>query len=214
MKFKLFKSDGSSDGEKDVIGFPTLDKGKGIDALRQAIIAVHANNRQGNASTKVRSEVSGSGKKIYRQKGLGVGRAGDKNAIQRRGGGVAFGPRPKSYNQKLNKKIKRLAMERALIDQADSSNIYLIESWTVAEPKTKLFKNLMGDVAPNSKKILAIGDAFEDNFALAARNLSNARLGRAQDLSPLDIVQSDQIVFSLKGLDVLLAKFGKEESKK
>ena len=87
-EIQVFKSDGSSDGEKDIKDFPVLDDGKGVDALRQAIIAVHANQRQGNASTKVRSEVAGSGKKIYRQKGLGVGRAGDKKAIQRRGGGV------------------------------------------------------------------------------------------------------------------------------
>ena len=83
MKFKLFKADGTPDGEKDVSNFPTLEDGKGVDALRQAIIAVHANQRQGNASTKVRSEIRGSGKKIYRQKGLGVGRAGDKKAVQR-----------------------------------------------------------------------------------------------------------------------------------
>ncbi len=210
MKFKLFKNDGTSNGEKEVNDFPTLEEGKGVDALRQAIIAVHANQRQGNASTKVRSEVRGSGKKIYRQKGLGVGRAGDKKAIQRRGGGVSFGPKPRSYTQKLNKKIKRLAMERALIDQANAENIVLIDDWKVSEPKTNLFKNLIGLIAPNSKKILAIGDSFENNFVLAARNLPTARLSRAQDLSPLDIVQSDQIVFSLKGLDILIAKFGVE----
>ena len=152
----------------------------------------------------------GSGKKIYRHKGLGVGRAGDKNAIQRRGGGVSFGPKPRSYNQKLNKKIKRLAMERALVDQANADNIILIDDWSVSEAKTKHFKNLVGSIAPNSKKILAIGDCFETNFILAARNLPTARLSRAQDLSPLDIVQSDQIVFSLKGLDTLIAKFGAE----
>jgi large subunit ribosomal protein L4 len=213
MKFKLFKNDGTSNGEMNIKEFPNLDDGKGVDALRQAIIAVHANNRQGNASTKVRSEVRGSGKKIFRQKGLGVGRAGDKKAIQRRGGGVSFGPKPRSYNQKLNKKIKRLAMERALVDQAKAEKISLIEDWTVAEPKTKLFKNLIESLAPQSKKILAVGDSFEDNFALAARNLPTARLSRAQDLSPLDIVQSDQIVLSLKGMDILIAKFGVEESK-
>lgn len=210
MKFKLFKNDGTSNGEKDIANFPSLEEGKGVDALRQAIIAVHANQRQGNASTKVRSEVRGSGKKIYRQKGLGVGRAGDKNAIQRRGGGVSFGPKPRSYNQKLNKKIKRLAMERALVDQANADNIILIDDWSVSEAKTKHFKNIVGSIAPNSKKILAIGDCFETNFILAARNLPTARLSRAQDLSPLDIVQSDQIVFSLKGLDTLIAKFGEE----
>ena len=101
MKFKLFKPDGSSSSEKEISGFPVLDDGKGVDALRQVIIAVHANQRQGNASTKLRSEVAGSGKKIHRQKGLGVGQVGDKRAIQRRGGGVIFGPRPRSYNQRL-----------------------------------------------------------------------------------------------------------------
>ncbi len=114
MKFKLFKPDGSSSSEKDISGFPVLDDGKGVDALRQVIIAVHANQRQGNASTKLRSEVAGSGKKIHRQKGLGVGRVGDKRAIQRRGGGVIFGPRPRSYNQKVNRKVKHLALERAI----------------------------------------------------------------------------------------------------
>jgi large subunit ribosomal protein L4 len=212
MKFKFFKTDGSSSDERDVPHFPSMEDGKGKDALRQVIIATHANQRQGNASTKTRAEVSGSGKKIHRQKGLGVGRAGDKRAIQRRGGGVAFGPRPRSYNQKVNKKIKHLAMERALCDQAAAENISLIENWEIAEPKTKLFKSLLLSIAPDSKKILIISDTFTDQVGLAGRNLSYARLGRAQDLNALDIVQADQIIFSLKGLDVILAKFGNEEA--
>ena len=213
MKFKYFKLDGSEDGDKDVENFPSLEDGKGIDALRQCVIAVHANQRQGNASTKVRSEVRGSGKKLYRQKGLGVGRAGDKKAIQRRGGGVIFGPKPRSYTQKLNKKIKLLAMKRALTDQANSSNILLIEDWKVSEAKTKVFNALVNKIVPNGKKILAVDDSFDDQVALAARNLSTTKLGRAQDLSPIDVVQSDQIILSLKGLDVLISKLGKEESK-
>ena len=104
MKFKLYKSDGSGAGETEITEFPSLEEGKGVDALRQCILAVRANKRQGNASTKTRDQVSGSGKKIYRQKGLGTGRAGDKRAIQRTGGGVAFGPKPRSYNQKVNGK--------------------------------------------------------------------------------------------------------------
>ena len=88
MKLKLLKLDGTEAGEHELSNFPQLEDGKGVDALRQVILAVRANKRQGNASTKLRSEVSGSGKKIFRQKGLGVGRAGDKRAPQRRGGGV------------------------------------------------------------------------------------------------------------------------------
>ena len=110
-------------------------------------------------------------------------------------------------------RLAKLNFNIALVDQANSQNIALIEDWTVTDAKTKLFKNLITSIAPTAKKVLAIGDTFDDNFALAARNLSSARLSRAQDLSQLDIVLSDQIVFSLKGLDILIAKFGVEESK-
>ncbi len=212
MKLNVIKLDGGKAGSID-LDDALFGLDPRADILHRVVRWQRNNAQAGTHSTLGRSEVKYSTKKIYRQKGLGVGRAGDKNAIQRRGGGVAFGPKPRSYNQKLNKKIKRLAMERALIDQAQSNTIYLIESWSVSEPKTTQFKSLIGTIAPDAKKVLAIGDAFEDNFALAARNLSSARLGRAQDLSPLDIVQCDRIVVSLKGLDILLAKFGKEEVK-
>ena len=209
MKFKLFKADGSSSSEKDISGFPVLDDGKGVDALRQVVIAVHANQRQGNASTKLRSEVAGSGKKIHRQKGLGIGRVGDKRAIQRRGGGVIFGPRPRSYNQKVNRKVKHLALERALCDQAASENISLIEAWEVKEPKTKLFNQLLNTIAPKTKRVLVVDDDFAESVGRAARNLPNARLGRAKDIGALDIVQADKIIISLKGIETILTKFAK-----
>ncbi|MEC8044225.1 MAG: 50S ribosomal protein L4 [Verrucomicrobiota bacterium] len=210
MKFKIFKSDGSSSTEKDIKEFPTLDAEKGVDALRQVIIAVHANNRQGNASTKLRSEVSGSGKKIFKQKGLGVGRAGDKRAIQRRGGGVIFGPRPRSYNQKVNRKVKRLALTRALIDQADSNQICLIEKWEISEAKTKLLNGVIQSIAPKSKKVLVVGDEFSENVGLAARNLPNAKLSFAQDVSPLEIVQADMIIFCENGMNKLIEKISEK----
>ena len=186
-----------------------MDDGKGVDALRQVIIAVHANQRQGNASTKLRSEVAGSGKKIHRQKGLGVGRVGDKRAIQRRGGGVIFGPRPRSYNQKVNRKVKHLALERALCDQAASENISLIEAWEVKEPKTKLFNQLLNTIAPKTKRVLVVDDDFAESVGRAAQNLPNDRLVRAKDIGALDIVQADKIIISLKGIETILAKFAK-----
>lgn len=211
MKFELFNSDGTSSGEKAIDNFPTFDGDKGVDALRQSIIAVHANKRQGNASTKLRSEVAGSGKKLYRQKGLGVGRAGDKKAIQRRGGGVIFGPRPRSYNQKLNKKIKRLALGRALFEQAESSSICLISDWTIDKPKTHLFNSLLKKITPNSKKILVVADTFSNDVSLAARNLSFARISTSDNLAAIDIVQADKIIFSESGLDSLISKYNKEK---
>lgn len=210
MKFELYNSDGSSSGEKNIDNFPVYEGDKGVDALRQCIIAVHANKRQGNASTKLRSEVSGSGKKIYRQKGLGVGRAGDKKAVQRRGGGVIFGPRPRSYNQKLNKKIKRLALGRALFDQASSNGICMIQDWKLDEAKTKQFDILIKTIAPNSKKVLVVGQSFSSEVALASRNLPLTKVSTAVNLAPLDIVQADKIIISEDGMDSVISRFTKE----
>ena len=180
-------------------------------AISQVVKWQLSKRRSGTAATKNRAMVNASNKKPFKQKGTGNARAGSRTSPIWRGGGVIFGPRPRSYNQKVNKKIKHLAMERALCDQASCENISLIEEWKVAEPKTKLFKALLANVAPDSKKILVISDVFSDHVGLAGRNLSIARLGRAQDLNALDIVQADKIICSLNGLDVLLAKFGKEK---
>ena len=208
MKLKLFKSDGTESGEHEVTNFPVLEEGKGIDALRQVILAVRANKRQGNASTKLRSEVAGSGKKIFRQKGLGVGRQGDKRSPHRRGGGIVFGPRPRSYSQKLNKKVRKLAFKRALIDQADSQNLIVIEDFTLDAPKTKELNSLLNKIFPEKTKILLVSDQHNENTALAGRNLSYAKLSSSPDLGPVDIVQADKIIFSVKGIDALLKKLG------
>lgn len=205
MKFKLFKSDGSASSETEVKNFPSLEEGKGVDALRQCVLAVRANNRQGNASTKTRDEVSGSGKKIYRQKGLGTGRAGDKRAIQRTGGGVAFGPKPRSYNQKVNGKVRKLALTRALIDQANDGSISLIEEWSVKTPKTKEFATLLQALGTESKTLI-ISDAIDQNLALAARNLPKVKVSKALEVNALDLVVADQVVCCVKGINSLISK--------
>lgn len=205
MKFKLYKSDGSGAGETEITEFPSLEEGKGVDALRQCILAVRANKRQGNASTKTRDQVSGSGKKIYRQKGLGTGRAGDKRAIQRTGGGVAFGPKPRSYNQKVNGKVRRLALTRAIYDQATEGSISLIEEWSVATPKTKEFAGLLNTVGL-SRKTLIIGDTIDTNLALASRNLPKVKISSALDVSAIDVVGADHVFCSVKGIKALIGK--------
>jgi|TARA_B100000035_G_C20928534_1_gene521954 large subunit ribosomal protein L4 len=205
MKFKLFKSDGSASSETEVKNFPSLEEGKGVDALRQCVLAVRANNRQGNASTKTRDEVSGSGKKIYRQKGLGTGRAGDKRAIQRTGGGVAFGPKPRSYNQKVNGKVRKLALTRALIDQANDGSISLIEEWSVKTPKTKEFATLLQALGTESKTLI-ISDAIDQNLALATRNLPKVKVSKALEVNALDLVVADQVVCCVKGINSLISK--------
>jgi large subunit ribosomal protein L4 len=212
MKFPYFTAEGTEDGERDYPSFINFETNKGVDALRQVILAIRSNKRQGSASTKTRAEVRGSGKKIHRQKGLGAGRVGDKNAVQRRGGGVVFGPKPRSYNKKVNRKTKRLALARALFDGATEGKLSLIEGWKVSEAKTKQFTQVINKVIPDSRRSLIVDDAFEDNIGYAARNVSRITLSRAQDLSPLDLVLADKVIFSVSGLEVLLAKVGKEDA--
>jgi large subunit ribosomal protein L4 len=211
MKFKLFKSDGSSSSDTEIANFPTLDDGKGADALRQCILAVRANNRQGNASTKTRDEVSGSGKKIYRQKGLGTGRAGDKRAIQRTGGGVAFGPKPRSYNQKINGKMRQLALKRALVDQATEGGISLIEEWSLKSHKTGEFVKLLKLLGTPSKTLI-IDENLDNNLTLAARNLANVKVSSSTNVNALDIVGVDQIVCSVSGINSLVNKFSSSKN--
>jgi len=213
MKFKLYSKDGSSFDDTTVDNFPTLAEGKGIDALRQCVLAVRANARQGNASTKTRDEVSGSGKKIYRQKGLGTGRAGDKRAIQRTGGGVAFGPKPRSYNQKTNTKVRKLALTRALIDHASDGLISLIEDLSVDSPKTKSFASVLKKIGSQSTTLL-IDQDFSANVNLAARNISKVKLSKALEVGAVDIVKAEHVICSVKGMDALISKLSNPSSVK
>jgi len=213
MKFKLYSKDGSSLDDTTVDNFPTLAEGKGIDALRQCVLAVRANARQGNASTKTRDEVSGSEKKIYRQKGLGTGRAGDKRAIQRTGGGVAFGPKPRSYNQKTNTKVRKLALTRALIDHASDGLISLIEDLSVDSPKTKSFASVLKKIGSQSTTLL-IDQDFSANVNLAARNISKVKLSKALEVGAVDIVKAEHVICSVKGMDALISKLSNPSSVK
>ena len=206
MKFNLYSSDGSNVTETEVSNFPVLDDKKGSDALRQVVLAIRANNRQGNASTKTRDEVSGSGKKIFRQKGLGTGRAGDKRAIQRRGGGIAFGPKPRSYSQKTNVKVRKLALTRVLIDQASEGNISLIEEWKLDSHKTKGLTALLSTVQLGDTKVLVVSDEMISNLHLASRNISNVKHVLVSNVSALDLVSVDHVLCSLKAMNALVDK--------
>jgi large subunit ribosomal protein L4 len=205
MKLKVFTTDGGSSAEKEIPGFPEFDDDKGIMALRQVVLAYQANKRQGNASTKTRAEVRGTGKKPFRQKGTGSARQGTRKAPQHYHGGVAFGPKPRDYSQKVNKKVRSLAMRRALYERAADGTLTLIEGWEVAEPKTRLFNQLLDRIAPDGK-VLVVDDAFGDKEALAGRNIERLTLTQAASLNSFDLVRYDRIIVSEKGIGTVLAR--------
>lgn len=206
MKLKVFTADGSGSTERDFPHFPQFDGERGIAALRQVVIAQQANKRQGNASTKTRAEVSGTGKKLFRQKGSGTARQGSRRVPHQRHGGVAHGPKPRDYSQKTNRKMRQLAMQRALFDRAVAGGLSVIESVAVEAPKTKLFSTVLGNVLPKKGKVLIVDDAFESNAALAARNIQGVSLTESSDLSVLDIVKFQNVLVSAKAIETILAR--------
>ncbi|MBC2603274.1 50S ribosomal protein L4 [Puniceicoccus vermicola] len=211
MNLKYYSADGTGGDEREFAGFPVFEGSKGRMALRQAIIAVQANLRQGNASTKTRGEVSGSGKKMFRQKGTGMARRGPKRTPLLRGGGVAFGPKPRSYSQKVNRKMRRLALARALFEQGQSGSINVIEKWEAAEVKTKPFDALVSKIQPN-RRVLIVDDEISTNVALSGRNIARLHFAETSNVNAYDIVRFDTIIFSERAIDTLLARVNGGES--
>lgn len=206
MKLKVYTADGSKSEEKEFAQFPQLEGDKGVAALRQVVIAHRANARQGTASTKTRAEVRGSGKKLFRQKGSGTARQGDRRTPHQRHGGIAHGPKPRDFSQKINSKMKSLAFQRALFERANEGGLAVIEALEVKEAKTKLFNSVLNAVLPKRGRVLIIDDAFENNAALAARNIDGVSLAEACNLSTLDVVQYRNIIVSEKGIQTILAR--------
>ncbi|MGB0290279.1 MAG: 50S ribosomal protein L4 [Opitutales bacterium] len=206
MKLKVYTADGTSSEEKEFAAFPQFEDDKGVAALRQVVIAHQANKRQGNASTKTRAEVSGTGKKLFRQKGSGTARQGSRRVPHQRHGGVAHGPKPRDYSQKINRKMKQLAFQRALFERANEGRISVIEAIQSEAPKTKIFNQVLTAVLPERGKVLIIDDSFENNAALAARNIEGVALTEAGNLSTLDVVRFPHILVSAKGIETILAR--------
>lgn len=205
MKLKVFSADGSSSSEKDFSEFPEFEGNRGLNALRQVILAHNANQRQGNASTKTRAEVRGTGKKPFRQKGTGGARQGTRRGPQHYKGGVAFGPKPRDYTQKVNRKMKTLAFGRALYDRASSGEVTLIEKWEVSEAKTKVFNQLLGTIGIQGK-LLIVDDQFQDKEVLAARNIERVTISEAAQLNAWDLVRYDNVIISERGFSTILSR--------
>ena len=155
---------------------------------------------------KTRAEVAGSGKKLFRQKGSGTARQGSRRVPHQRHGGVAHGPKPRDFSQKINRKMKTLAFQRALYERANEGGLSVIESLEIKEAKTKLFNQLLSTVLPTRGKVLIVDDQFENNAALAARNIEGVTLSEAGNLSTLDVVRYRQIIFSVKGIETIIAR--------
>lgn len=166
-------------------------------AIYDAILAYQAGLRQGTHSTLTRSFVSGTGKKPFRQKGTGRARQGSTRATQWRGGAIAFGPHPRKYNLKTNRKVRRLALRSALSEKVAEANLTVLENLSFDEIKTKKAVALLAAFR-FERKTLFVAEASEDfdNAYLSMRNVPNATVVTVSSLNVYDIVNADKIVFT------------------
>lgn len=165
------------------------------------------NQRQGTHDTKERSDIIGSTRKIKRQKGTGTARAGSIKNPLFRGGGRVFGPHPRSYTMKLNKKVKRLARNSALSYKAKENNILVIEDFKLDNPKTKDFKSILKSFSIDNKKTLIVLNQADENIYLSARNIQNVKVLRAEGINTYEILNANKVVFVESSLKTIVEVF-------
>ncbi|MES2924981.1 MAG: 50S ribosomal protein L4 [Verrucomicrobiota bacterium] len=178
---------------------------KGRQAVHDLVVAYRANRRTGSACTKTRGEVSGNNRKIYKQKGTGGARHGDKRAPIFVGGGVVFGPRPRDYSKKVPKTVRKLALRRTLGDLVSAGKVLTLPSFSVADGKTKSFVAALDAIAPLGK-ILVVGNSFDDSTYLAGRNVAYAQLVTGSDVNVEQLLLANTIILVGDAVQTLAAR--------
>lgn len=196
-------------GEKTGKQIELPDEIFGIEPNEHAIYldvkAILANARQGTHKAKERSEIAGSTRKLHRQKGTGGSRKGDIKNPLFHGGGRIFGPKPRDYSQKVNKKVKRLARRSALSAKAAKGEILVVEDFGFDAPKTKAYLAILKALKVDNQKTLLVTPEVEHNVLLSCRNLPNARVMRAQDINTYDILNARTLILEESAIDKLKA---------
>lgn len=197
-KIAAYKDNGAENGAVEV-----QDAVFGIEpndsVVTDAVIMQRASMRQGTHDVKNRSEVRGGGRKPWRQKGTGRARQGSIRSPQWVGGGVVFGPTPRSYAYHLPKKVSRLALKSVLSQKAADSNLIVIDSISYDKPSTKAFAQLLNTVGADNKALVVVEDG-NDNVALSARNIDKVKVVAPEGVNVLDVINANKLVVTKAAL--------------
>ena len=174
--------------------------------VHQCVVAYLANQRSGTASTKSRSEVKGSGRKLYRQKGTGRARVGDAGSPIRVHGGVAFGPKPRSFRQRTPKRVRRLGLKSAIADRFQNDQCILIEDFTLERPRTKDMVSVLSALNLEGK-VLFVLDEHNPNIYLSIRNIPQVNSCTWDKLNIYQVLWHDKLVITERAAEKLEAKF-------
>ncbi len=172
-----------------------------MQVVYDAVYAQRASLRQGTHDTKNRTEVSGGGRKPWRQKGTGRARQGSIRSPQWRGGGIVFGPTPRSYAVKVNKKVIKAALKNLLTDRYQSNNLIVVDKVELADFKTKNCVEFLNAINANGNKVIVITKEDNPTLALASRNIPNVYVQAKNHLSVLDLINGDMYVMTLDALE-------------
>ena len=164
--------------------------------LYDAITLTRNAQRQGTAATKTRSEVSGGGRKPWRQKGTGRARQGSTRAPHWVGGGVVFGPQPRDYDKKMNRKERRLALKSALAYKVINNELVVLDDFVIESAKTKDMKNILNIFEANNTVTLIVVSELTDNVVLSTRNLGNVILLTANEINTYDVISADKMIIT------------------
>lgn len=206
MEVAVFNIKGEDTGRKVVLNDEVFGRdltlGNAEHTLYLDVKQYLGNQRQGTHKSKERSEVSGSTRKLGRQKGGGGARRGDINSPLLRGGGTVFGPRPRDYRSKLNKKQKALARRIALTSSLNDKKVIVVENFTFDAPKTKSYMNLAKSFKLEDKKVLLVLAEPNNNVLLSVRNVPNALMTQAKDLNAFTVLNNDAIIMTEDSVNV------------
>lgn len=207
MEVAVYNIKGEDTGRKvtlnDEVFSRDLSEGNAEHTIYLDIKQYLGNQRQGTHKSKERSEVSGSTRKLGRQKGVGGARRGDINSPLLRGGGTVFGPRPRDYRTKLNKKVKALARRIALTSSVNDKKIFVIENFSFDAPKTKSYMNIAKGFKLEDKKVLLVMAGVDENVLLSVRNVPNALMAQAVDLNAFTLLNTDAILVTEDSVAIL-----------
>jgi large subunit ribosomal protein L4 len=209
MELEVYKISGDKTSKKvtlkdEIFGITPNDHAIWLD-----VKLFLANQRQGTSKAKERTEVSGSTKKIKRQKGTGTARAGDVNSPVMIGGGRAFGPRPRDYEFKLNKKLRRLARKSALSYKAQENGIMILEDFKMDDVKTKNFTAILKSLNLSDKKTLLVMPDTDKNLVLSTRNLKKTKVTRAEMITTYDILNANNVLIAESSVAIIEDILGK-----
>ena len=207
MKLEVFGINGDSTGRSIDLPAELFEAAPNDHVMYLAVKQYLANQRQGTHKAKERAEIKGSTKKIKKQKGTGTARAGSMKNPLFRGGGRVFGPRPRTYSIKLNKKTKRLARRCALSAKAQEGQIRIIEDFTLETPQTKAFVNILSNLKSENKKTLLVTTDYDDTLRLSSRNLRKTGVVKYSDLCTYEILNANDVLISESAIEKMSAQF-------